>query len=70
MMLAKGIISPVTAPTNWVNSIVCNMKKNSRDKKVWLLLSCLKEAQKARENYNSRDIDEIHVFFSTATTQK
>ena len=37
-MLAEGIISPVTGPTDWVNSIVCNIKETPSGKKVRLCL--------------------------------
>ena len=36
-MLAEGI-SPVTGPTDWVNSIVCNIKETPSGKKVRLCL--------------------------------
>ena len=37
-MLANGIISPVTEPTDWVNSIVANIKVTPKEKKICLCL--------------------------------
>ena len=58
-MLAEGI-SPVTGPTDWVNSIVCNIKETLSGKKVRLCLDP-KDLNKniKREHYYSKTIDEI-----------
>ena len=37
-MLEDNIIAPVSSPTNWVNSIVCNIKDTENGKKVRLYL--------------------------------
>ena len=37
-MLEDNIIAPVSGPTDWVNSIVCNIKDTENDKKVRLCL--------------------------------
>ena len=59
-MLAEGIISPVTGPTDWVNSIVSNIKETPSGKKVRLCLDP-QDLNKniRREHYYSRTIDEI-----------
>ncbi len=76
-MLADGIISPVTQPTDWVNSIVCNVKETSNGKKVRLCLDP-KDLNKyiRREHYYNRTIDEIlprlhnKTYFSVIDTKK
>ena len=59
-MLAECIISPVTGPTAWVNSIVCNIKETPNGKKVRLCLDP-KDLNKniKREHYYSRTNDRI-----------
>ena len=76
-MLADGIITPVTEPTDWVNSIVCNITETKKGKKVRLCLDP-KDLNKniKREHYYSRTIDEIlpmlhnKKFFSVIDTKK
>ena len=75
-MLADGIITPVTEPTDWVNSIVCNITETKKGKKVRLCLDP-KDLNKniKREHYYSRTIDEIlpmlhnKKFFSVIDTK-
>ena len=59
-MIDGGIISPVTGPTDWVNSIVCNVTESKEGKKVRLCLDP-KDLNKnvKREHYYTRTIDEI-----------
>ena len=77
-MLTKGIISPVSEPTDWVNSIVCNVRDLANgDKKVRLCLDP-RDLNKniRREHYYSRTIDEIlpklhgKRYFSVVDTKK
>ena len=76
-MLADNIITPVSGPTDWVNSIVCNIKDTNDGKKVRLCLDP-KDLNKAikREHYYTRTIDEIlpqlhgKKYFSVVDTKK
>lgn len=76
-MIADNIISQVTEPTDWVNSIVCNVKDTPNGKKVRLCLDP-KDLNKniKREHYYSRTIDEIlpklhgKKYFSVVDTKK
>ena len=76
-MLKEDIISPVTEPTEWVNSIVVNVKETPKGKKVRLCLDP-KDLNKSirREHYYSRTIDEIlpglhkKKYFSVVDTKK
>ena len=58
-MLAEGIISWVTGQADWVNLIVCNIKKTPSGKKVRLCLDP-KDLNKniKQEHYYSRTIDD------------
>ena len=60
-MIADDIITEVTEPTDWVNSIVCNVKETSDGKKKVRLCLDPKDLNKniRREHYYSRRIDEI-----------
>ena len=76
-MIEDDIITEVTEPTEWVNSIVCNISKKDRKQKVHLCLDP-KDLNKniRREHYYSRTIDEIlpqlhgKEYFSVADTRK
>ena len=76
-MLIDEIISPVTEPTDWVNSIVCNVTETDAGKKIRLCLDP-KDLNKniRREHYYSRTIDEIlpqlhnKKYFTVADTKK
>lgn len=76
-MIADDIITEVTEPTDWVNSIVCNVKDTPDGKKVRLCLDP-KDLNKniRREHYYSRTIDEIlpllhgKKYFSVVDTTK
>ena len=76
-MLHDGIITAVSGPTDWVNSIVCNIKDTDAGKKVRLCLDP-KDLNKAikREHYYTRTIDEIlpqlhgKKYFSVVDTKK
>ena len=74
-MLKDGIISPDTETTDWVNSIVCNIKETTKGKKVQLCLDP-KDLNRntRREHYYSRMIDEIlpqlHKKISVVDTKK
>ena len=76
-MLDDNIITPVSGPTDWVNSIVCNIKDTENGKKVRLCLDP-KDLNKAikREHYYTRTIDEIlpqlhgKKYFSVVDTKK
>ena len=77
-MLADDIIAPVTEPTDWVNSIVCNIKETADGKKKVRLCLDPKDLNKniKREHYYSRTIDEIlpklhgKKYFSVVDTKK
>ena len=60
-MLADNIIAPVDEPTDWVNSIVCNVKETSDGKKKVRLCLDPKDLNEMirREHYYTRTIDEI-----------
>lgn len=60
-MIADDIITEVTEPTDWVNSIVCNLKETSDGRnKVRLCLDPKDLNKNIRpEHYHSRSIDEI-----------
>ena len=76
-MLANGIISPVTEPTDWVNSIVVNIKDTPNGKKIRLCLDP-KDLNKniRRKHYHTRTFDEIlpklfdKKYFSVLDTKK
>ena len=60
-MIADDIITVVTEPTDWVNSIVCNVKDTPDGKKKVRLCLDPKDLNKniRREHYYIRTIDEI-----------
>ena len=64
------IITEVTEPTDWVNSIVCNVKETSDGRKKVRLCLDPKDLNKniRREHYYSSNIDEI--FSPLSTRQK
>ena len=64
-MIADDIIMDVTEPTDWVNSIVCNVKeKSDGKKKVRLCLDPMDLDKNIwREHYYSRRIDESFSYF-------
>ena len=61
-MIADDIITEVTEPTDWVNSIVCIVKETSDGRKKVRLCLDPKDLNKniRREHYYSRNIDDIH----------
>lgn len=77
-MIANDVVEPVTQPTDWVNSIVCNVTKTSEGKQKVRLCLDPKDLNKniKREHYYSRTIDEIlpklHAkkYFSVVDTKK
>ena len=77
-MIADDIITDVTEPTDWVNSIVCNVKETPDGKKKVRLCLDPKDLNKniRREHYYSRTIDEIlpllhgKKYFSVVDTTK
>ena len=77
-MIADDIITEVTEPTDWVNSIVCNVKEAPDGKKKVRLCLDPKDVNKniRREHYYSRTIDEIlpllhnKKYFSVVDTMK
>ena len=77
-MIADDVITEVTEPTAWVNSIVCNVKETSDGKKKVRLCLDPKDLNKniPREHYYSRTIDEIlpslhnKNYFSVVDTTK
>ena len=77
-MIADDVITEVTEPTAWVNSIVCNVKETSDGKKKVRLCLDPKDLNKniRREHYYSRTIDEIlpslhnKNYFSVVDTTK
>ena len=77
-MLEDDIIKPVTEPTEWVHSIVCNITENSDGKKKVRLCLDPKDLNEniKREHCYNRSIDEIlpelhgKQFFSVADTRK
>lgn len=60
-MIADDIITEVSEPTDWVNSIVCYVKETSDGRKKVRLCLDPKDLNKniRREHYYSRSIDEI-----------
>ena len=60
-MISDDIITEVTEPTDWVNSIVCNVKETPDGKKKVRLCLDPKELNKSirRQHYYSRTVDEI-----------
>ena len=77
-MIADDIITDVTEPTDWVNSIVCNVKETPDGKKKVRLCLDPKYLNKSirREHHYSRTIDEIlpllhgKKYFSVVDTTK
>ena len=77
-MIADDIITEVKEPTDWVNSIVCNVKETPDGKKKVRLCLDPKDLNKniCREHYYSRTIDEIlpllhgKRYFSVVDTAK
>lgn len=76
-MIKDDIITEVTEPTDWVNSIVCNVKDTPLGKKVRLCLDP-RDLNKSirREHHPTRTIDEIlpllhgKKYFSVVDTKK
>ena len=60
-MIVDDIITEVTEPTDWVNSIVCNVKETSDGRKKVRLCLDPKDLNKniRREHYFRRNIEEI-----------
>ena len=77
-MIADDVITAVTEPTDWVNSIVCNIRETPEGKKKIRLCLDPKDLNKSirREHYYTRTIDELlpqlhgKKFFSVADTKK
>lgn len=77
-MKANDIIAEVTEPTEWVNSIVCNIKDAPDGKKKVRLCLDPKDLNKniQREHYYTRTLDEImpllhgKKYFSVVDTKK
>ena len=77
-MIADDIITEVKEPTDWVNSIVCNVKETPDGKKKVRFCLDPKDLNKniRREHYYSRTIDEIlpllhgKGYFSVVDTAK
>ena len=77
-MINDDIITEVTEPTDWVNSIVCNVKETPNGKKKVRLCLDPKDLNKniRREHYYSRTVDEIlpllhgKNYFSVVDTTK
>ena len=77
-MINDDIITEVTEPTDWVSSIVCNVKETPDGKKKVRLCLYPKDLNKniRREHYYSRTVDEILAllhgknYFSVADTTK
>ena len=77
-MINDDIITEVTEPTDWVNSIVCNVKETPDGKKKVRLCLDPKDLNKniRREHYYSRTVDEIlpslhgKNYFSVVDTTK
>ena len=68
-MQAEDIIVPVTEPTEWVNSIVCNVTEKPDGSKKARLCIDPQDLNKniCRENYYSKTIDEILPLLHGAT---
>ena len=77
-MIADDVITAVTEPTDWVNSIVCNVKETPDGRKKVRLCLDPKDLNKniRREHYYTRTIDELlpllhgKKFFSVVDTKK
>ena len=77
-MIADDVITAVTEPTDWVNSIVCNIKETPEGKRKVRLCLDPKDLNKniRREHYYTRTIDELlpqlhgKKFFSVVDTKK
>nr|XP_039255214.1 uncharacterized protein K02A2.6-like [Styela clava] len=77
-MIANDVVEPVTQPTDWVNSIVCNVTKTSDGKQKVRLCLDPKDLNKNinREHYYSRTIDgilpKLHAkkYFSVVDTKR
>ena len=77
-MISDDIITEVTEPTDWVNSIACNVKETPDGKKKVRLCLHLKDLNKniRRQHYYSRTVDEIlpslygKSYFSVVDTTK
>ena len=77
-MISDNIITEVTEPTDWVNSIVCNVKETPDGKKKVRLCLDPKDLNKniRRQHYYSRTVDEIlpslygKSYFSVVDTTK
>jgi len=77
-MIADDIITEVTEPTDWVNSIICNVKDTPDGKKKVQLCLDPKDLNKniRHEHYYSTTIDEIlpllhgKKYFSVVDTTK
>ena len=77
-MLADDVITEVTEPTDWVNSIVCNIKETPDGKKKVRLCLDPKDLNKniRREHYYTRTMEEIlrslhnQKYFSVVDTKK
>ena len=77
-MIADDVITAVHEPTDWVNSIVCNIKETPEGNKKIRLCLDPKDLNKniRREHYYTRTIDELlpqlcgKKFFSVVDTKK
>ena len=77
-MIADDVITAVHEPTDWVNSIVCNIKETPEGNKKIRLCLDPKDLNKniRREHYYTRIIDEFlpqlcgKKFFSVVETKK
>ena len=77
-MIADDVITAVAEPTDWVNSIVCNIRETPDGKKKIRLCLDPKDLNKSirREHYYTRTIDELlpqlhgKKFFSVVDTKK
>ena len=77
-MIADDVITAVTEPTDWVNSIVCNVKETPDGRKKVRLCLDPKDLNKNihSEHYYTRTIDELlpllhgKKFFSVVDTKK
>ena len=77
-MIADGIITAVTEPTDWVNSIICNIRETPVSKRKITLCLDPKYLNKniCPEHYYTRTINELLLqlhdkkFFSVIDTKK
>ena len=77
-VIADDVITAVTEPTDWVNSIVCNIKETPEGKRKVRLCLDPKDLNQniRREHYYTRTIDELlpqlhgKKFFSVVDTKK